>query len=417
MICADILIVGAGASGLMAAKELSAKGKKVIIIEARNRAGGRINTLPARRFSQPTEAGAEFIHGKLTLTMQLLKENNIPYTKVAGSMLRQKEGKWQNTEEEIEGWDEMTEQMNKLDEDMTLTAYLNTFFSGEKYARLRQSAIQYAQGFDVADENNASVLAFRKEWEYEEVEQYRIPGGYMELIDALTSICLNQHCEIHFSEVVNKIVWDKNKVEVTTEGDSRFSAEKIMITIPISILQQEGSIAFEPTISDKVNAAKQIGFGGVIKVLIGFEKAFWQDIQKDALFIFSEEQIPTWWTQYPAKNNLLTGWLGGPKVLQLQNASPEEILNTALHSLQNIFNIQLPSVTAWHVANWQKEPYSLGAYSYNTIHSKKAKAILKEPVANTIYFAGEATYTGDAQGTVEAALVSGKEAAEQILSS
>src|SRR6478672_12122470 len=98
MIYADILIIGAGASGLMAAKELSAKGKKVIIIEARNRPGGRINTISEKYFSLPIEAGAEFIHGNLPLTLQLLKENNIPYAKMAGSMLRKKEGKWQDTE-------------------------------------------------------------------------------------------------------------------------------------------------------------------------------------------------------------------------------------------------------------------------------------------------------------------------------
>jgi len=99
----------------------------------------------------------------------------------------------------------------------------------------------------------------------------------------------------------------------------------------------------------------------------------------------------------------------------LQNNLPEEILEMALQSLSNIFSKKLPAVTAWYVANWQKEPYTYGAYSYNTIPSNNAKAILKKPVAGTIYFAGEAVYTGTAQGTVEAALASGKEVAAIIL--
>ena len=417
MIYADILIIGAGASGLMAAKELSAKGKKVIIIEARNRAGGRINTLSEKHFSLQIEAGAEFIHGNLPLTLQLLKENNIPYAKMEGSMLRKKNGKWQDTEEEIEGWDEMMQKMDELEQDMTLTDFLNTFFSAEKYTRLQQSAIQFAQGFDVADENKASVIGLRDEWQHEQDQQYRIPGGYMQLIDAMTMTCLRQHCEIHFSEEVNKIAWNKNKVAVTTSSNEQFSAEEIILTVPISILQNEGAITFVPTIPDKINAAKQIGFGGVIKVLIQFETAFWRDVQQDALFFFAEEIIPVWWTQHPATNNLLTGWLGGPKAYALQDSSPEQILDTALQSLAAIFNKKLPAVTAWYVANWQKEPYTLGAYSYNTLPSKEAKVILKEPVENTIYFAGEAIYTGDAQATVEAALVSGKEVAEKLLNS
>ena len=415
MIHADILVIGAGASGLMAAKELSAKGKKVIILEARDRAGGRIDTLPAKHFSMPVEAGAEFIHGDLELTIQLLKENNIQYTKVEGSMLRKKEGKWQDTDEEIVGWEEMMQKMSALKEDMTLSGFLNTFFNQEKYARLRQSALQFAQGFDVANENDASVIELRNEWEHEEEEQYRLPGGYMQLIDALTMTCLRQHCEIHFSEAVSKVVWNKNKAEVTTANNEQFSAERIVLTVPVSILQNEQAITFIPAIPDKINAARQIGYGGVIKVLIEFEEAFWQDIQQDALFFFSEEKIPTWWTQYPANSKLLTGWLGGPKALAMQDYPPEQILDIALQSLDAIFNKKLPPIKAWRIVNWHKETFTLGAYSYNTIQSKEAKERLKEPVEDTIYFAGEAIYTGNAQGTVEAALVSGKEVAERAL--
>ena len=415
MIKTDILVIGAGASGLMAAKELSARGKKVIVIEARNRAGGRIETLPKKKFSQPTEAGAEFVHGNLPLTLQLLKEYNIQYTKAEGSMLRNINGKWQDTEEQVEGWDEMIEQMDTLKEDMTLADFLNTFFNQEKYAKLRESAIQYAQGFDVADENKVSVIALRDEWQHEEEDQYTIPGGYIKLIDALTMTCVRQGCEIHFSDPVNKIAWQQNKVEITTVNNVLFSAKKVILTVPVSILQNERAIVFEPAIPDKIDALKKIGFGSVIKILIEFEKAFWEKVEKDALFFFSKEKIPTWWTQYPEKNNLLTGWLGGPKVWTFQNHSPEQILDIALQSLQNIFNLQLPPVVAWQVVNWQQEPYTLGAYSYDTVQSKEAKIVLKDPVENTIYFAGEAIYTGDAQGTVEAALVSGKETAEQAI--
>jgi len=347
--------------------------------------------------------------------LQLLNQSNIQYKKVEGSMLRKVNGRWQDTEEEIVGWDEMMHKMSALKEDVTLSYFLNTYFNEEKYAKLRQSALQFAQGFDVADENDASVIALRNEWEHEQDEQYRLPGGYMQLIDALTMTCLKQGCEIHFSEAVYRVDWNKDNVAVTTTNNERFSAEKIVLTVPISILQNEQAIAFVPALPNILNAARQIGFGGVIKVLIEFEEAFWQDVQDDALFFFSEEIIPTWWTQSPAKSKLLTGWLGGPKVVAMQDYPPEQILDLALQSLDTIFNKKLPPITAWHVANWQKEPYTLGAYSYNTIQSKNAKDILKDPVEDTIYFAGEAIYTGEAQGTVEAALVSGNEVAKQIL--
>src|SRR6476619_6448005 len=89
----SILVVGAGAAGLMAAYELSKKGNQVIILEAANRLGGRIHTVTDPSFSQPIELGAEFIHGDLKLTLSLLKESSIKYRETKGEMLHLKKGK------------------------------------------------------------------------------------------------------------------------------------------------------------------------------------------------------------------------------------------------------------------------------------------------------------------------------------
>ncbi|HZG01862.1 MAG TPA: FAD-dependent oxidoreductase, partial [Chitinophagales bacterium] len=70
----DVIVIGAGASGLVAARELTKHGKKVCILEARDRVGGRIHTARINGFTKPIELGAEFIHGELPLTMSLLKE-------------------------------------------------------------------------------------------------------------------------------------------------------------------------------------------------------------------------------------------------------------------------------------------------------------------------------------------------------
>ena len=76
---ADVIIIGAGISGLVAARELCRAGQRVIILEARNRCGGRIHTLSQQEFPVIAETGAEFIHGKLPATLGLLKEYKIPY--------------------------------------------------------------------------------------------------------------------------------------------------------------------------------------------------------------------------------------------------------------------------------------------------------------------------------------------------
>jgi monoamine oxidase len=178
-------------------------------------------------------------------------------------------------------------------------------------------------------------------------------------------------------------------------------------------------IEFEPALNDYLNAAKTIGFGTVIKVILEFDEAFWQEEKKNAGFILTNEKIPTWWTQLPNENAILTGWLGGTKAASLKNATDEDLLEAALTSLVSAFNkpadVLKNKLLAYKINNWANFPNVFGGYSYETIKSKAAKNLLNQPVEQTIFFAGEALYNGIHVGTVEAALVSGKETALKII--
>ncbi|RYG47463.1 MAG: FAD-dependent oxidoreductase, partial [Chitinophagaceae bacterium] len=130
-------------------------------------------------------------------------------------------------------------------------------------------------------------------------------------------------------------------------------------------------------------------------------------------------QIPTWWTQHPVKNNLITGWAGGPVAAKFSQHTDDEVIEIALQSLANIFDTSVEKlrniIESSYVFNWSKNEESLGAYSFSTPDSASARKILNEPLKNTLFFAGEGLYHGPYTGTVEAALDSGEKVARKLL--
>jgi monoamine oxidase len=178
----DVVIVGAGAAGLSAMKDLTEAGYRVCMLEAASVAGGRIATIRETGFSQPVETGAEFIHGKLPYTLKLLKQGGIPHEAVEGEMIGVQNGSWQQ-EEHDEDWDKFMHELQRLKTDVTILQFLDTHFSDAVYIRLRQAVQRFAEGFNLADISKASILSVKNEWKDIEKKQYRVKGGYTRLID------------------------------------------------------------------------------------------------------------------------------------------------------------------------------------------------------------------------------------------
>jgi monoamine oxidase len=413
-----IIIIGAGAAGLMAAKRL-AKRHKVIVLEANDRIGGRIHTVSVPGFTKPLEAGAEFIHGKLPLTLKLLKKAGITYNEIRGNFYRADETGFHEQHEMIEGWDKLLKQMKKEKHDMTLYDFLQKHYAGSAYSEFRKHIQNFAEGFDVADITKASMKALYNEWSHEDQETYRIPGGYGQLISYLADECKKNNAEIITNSPITQIDWEKNKVAVYTKDGKQYTGKKCIVTVPLGFLQKANTvfINFNPSLDEYINAAGEIGYSTVIRVFFEFNEPFWNSYAKNISFIISDKKIPTWWAQLPDTTPLLSGWKGGPAAADLSNKTDEEILQIALSSLSDIFKIPVPElqqkVIASKVFNWLAAEYTKGAYSYSLPSSKKARKLLNKPVDNTIFFAGEALYTDESGGTVEAALINGKEVADK----
>ncbi len=422
---ADTIIIGAGAAGLITALKLAKAGQKVIVLEARDRIGGRCFTFSGDNFTVPVELGAEFIHGELPLTLKLLKEAQIKYKAVSGESFQSKNGEIVASEFFTENWDAFEKALQEVQEDQSLETFLQQHFHEEKFAALRKFIQQFAAGYDTADAARVSLFSLRDEWlgDHKEETQFRIPGGYVQLMNYLAKQVQDLGGEIHLKTIVRQVNWQPNSVEVIANQHASFTGKKLVLAVPLGVLtlngNEMGSITFNPDLPKQRKAATEMGFGAIIKIVMEFADPFWKKQGLNNMqFLFSEEKIPTWWTQNPQQNNVLTGWLGGKPQDEMQHLSDEELLQEAITSLAHIFNAGASFIeqklVAAKVYNWTADPFARGSYSYATLQTASALKILKTPVAQTIYFAGEALFEGEQLGTVEAALVSGLEVAKTI---
>ena len=421
----DVIIVGGGAAGLMAAKLLSEAGKKILLLEATEKPGGRICRINDLSF--PADGGAEFIHGNLRTTFNLLKEAGLKKEKLKGSFCRVTNGRWSADDEIIPDWGLLMKKLSECEEDITVESFLQKYFAQEKFEVICNQFRKYVEGYDAADTQKASIQAIKQEMKNEDDDQYRPETGYEALIDFFTVGLLTNNGIIEVSTVVKKILL-KDVVQLNTLTKN-YRCHKVIIAVPLGVLQSskrnKSFIDLPPNAVAYTKAAKKSGNCGVIKFLLEFDSAFWLD--KSFLnakgipapsYIFTDAIIPTWWTQFPSKTPLLTGWIGGPPSLKMKNYSDKKFKTLLIDSLASVF-----SFPAWQlekrlvnlkVMNWIKEPYFLGGYSFPTLQSEKARHFMNQPFENKIYFAGE-YLAKNSSSTVDAALQSGQHVARQIL--
>jgi monoamine oxidase len=421
----DVVIVGAGVSGLSAASELRKSGLSILVLEARDHIGGRAWTRHEPGLSAPIELGAEFIHGRVPETFELLHEVGKAALDTSGAHWTLRDGKLvQNTEDLFGDIQNALERSKILEKpDISFQEWLDR---SDQYGLSKEAARMakaFVEGFDAADPALVSAHFVAQEWGAGgmlDSPQFRPLGGYGSVLSALAGSLERDNIQLQLQTVVKEIRWQRGAVAIeVTRFDQSFTlkAKTVIVTVPLGVLQA-GSIRFTPALDSKKQALEKLVFGPVLKLSLRFRKAFWEELDDRryagaSFFHSAETAFPTFWTSLPLRAPLMTAWMAGPKAARLSTKAIPHIVGQALESLATIFGGAKLELEGAYLHNWQTDPFSLGAYSYIGVGGSEARRTLAAPLEDTLFFAGEATDEKEA-ATVGGALQSGARVAREV---
>lgn len=430
----DVIVVGGGASGLAAARSLGRAGCAVLLLEARDRLGGRVHSLADPRSPVPIELGPEWVHGSPAVTLRVLDEYGAALVADGGtSFARDECGELrEESDDPFERAAALLRRGGDAAADESVAALLARETSPEG-VRAARAAARLVAGFDAADPARASAREIAEEWSGDAIaggSQGRPEGGYAPFVAHLVRSLERGCVRVRTDAIVSAIAWGTGGVEVaaTVRGTPQtFRARHAIVTVPAGVLQATGgagAIAFEPPLPDSpARALAAIAMGPVLKVVLRFRTPFWETVRegryRDASFLSCDGAFPTFWTQAPQRAPLLTAWAGGPAADALSSLGRDAVRGLALAGAGALFGdttLAEEECEAAYLHDWQRDPFTRGAYSYVLVGGAGARERLGEPLADaSLVIAGEATATGGEGGTVAGALQSGERAAAAVL--
>ncbi|MET0780738.1 MAG: NAD(P)/FAD-dependent oxidoreductase [Microbacterium sp.] len=425
----DTIVVGAGVAGLSAARVLAREGREVVVLEARDRVGGRVVT--DRRYDLATDLGASWIHGitdsPVAAAAKAFGMRTVEFT-VGGYQPDSRpiayhgpDGK-RLSDAAAQGF---------IDDIHTIDAALLEVVAGSapdaSYRDVTDEAIA-RQGWD---EDRAQRV--REYLEHRSEEQYGawiedlaahgldddsidgdevvFPDGY----DRLPSH-LAEGLDVRLTHVVSRVEWSGDVVAVTTDFGT-LTADSAIVTVPVGVLQSEDFVIAPPLPEPIAGALSRLRMNAFEKVFLRFPTKFWDD---GVYAIRQQGPESRWWhswydlTALHGTPTLLT-FAAGPAAVETRDWSEDEIVESVLTQLRRLYGDKVEKPSHVHITDWQDDPFAHGSYAYMTVGSTTDDHdVLATPVGGVLHIAGEATWTDD-PATVTAAMCSGHRAAQNVM--
>jgi monoamine oxidase len=413
-----VAVIGAGMAGLACARRLATAGCETVVLEARDRIGGRI--LTDRRWNDlPVDLGASWIHGvsgnPVTALAREAGARRVA-TDDDASVAHDSRGRVVDIDADTARMERLIEEAREavedFDEDVSLKAAVEAH---PRYRRLDERGrmlldhVVDAQ-FQLEYAGDWSELSA---WSLDEDSGFGgadalLPDGY----DAVPAF-LARGLDIRLGAVVEAISLAGPKASVRLADGQVVWADHVVVTVPLGILK-EGRIAFEPTLpAGHREAIEKLGFGVLEKTCLRFEKPFWpRDVDWIEFFSGRRGEWTEWLSLTRATGTpLLVAFNAGAYGRALGSLDDAAVADAALDALRAMFGSGVPAPTGAIVTRWAADPFARGAYSFNAVGSDGAtRRALAEPVDGRLFFAGEAT-SAEYFATTHGAYLSGLAAA------
>lgn len=423
----SVIVIGAGMAGLAAAQKLRAAGKNVVVLEARNRLGGRLFT-SSKWADAKLDLGATWIHGagdknpiaKLArdigarLTTTNLENGEIfdtNGTQLDATASAQIETLQTSIASVLRNAQKANVDVSVQDAVRAGLRYANqTVADKNRIDFLVNTRIEHEYG---GEANRLSSFWFDHGESYEGSEALFL-DGYQVLIDHLA-----QGIDVRLGQVVKSISYaNETEVSVTTNLGT-FTAQRVIVTLPLGVLQS-GAVNFSPALPNAKQAAiNKLGMGVLNKCYLRFPRAFW-DTKADWInYIPDTNQYGQWaeWVSLarPTGQPILLGFNAAAFGREIESWNDQKIVDSAMTTLRIMYGKDIPEPTDAIITRWGSDPYALGAYSCDVVGSTpEMRADLARHINNRLFFAGEATESQYYQ-TVHGAYQSGIRAASELL--